>query len=401
MCVMQFDLFGNAVGTSKAPIELGDLFEAYFACRRNKRNTVNALAFEVEYETNLVKLCDEINSGAYRPGKSIAFVVDKPVVREIFAADFRDRVVHHLIIHKLNSLFEKQFIYDSYACRANKGTHLGIRRVNRFIAQCSQNYHSDCYVLKLDIKGFFMHINKDILFDKLTAFVNQHYTQADKDALVDLCEKVIFNDPTQNCIIKGDRRDWAALPADKSLFHSPHHCGLSIGNLTSQVLANFYMNGFDHFVKHNLGVRFYGRYVDDFVIVHHDREYLRSIVSVLSSFLSSTLKLTLHPHKVYLQHYTKGVKYLGVVIKPHRIYIANRTKGNFYEAIHNQNLVARDHKPNREERRAFLSSMNSYLGMMKHYRTYRLRKRMITRNLSGWWWNHVHMCGGYTKSAEK
>lgn len=102
----------------------------------------------------------EINNGTYTPGKSIAFVVEKPVKREIFAADFRDRIVHHLIINKLNPLFEKQFIYDSYACRVNKGTHFGINRVTRFIRQCSQNYQLPCYILKLDVEGFFMHIEK-------------------------------------------------------------------------------------------------------------------------------------------------------------------------------------------------------------------------------------------------
>ena len=123
----------------KPKIELSELFEAYFDCRSNKRNTANATAFEVDYENNLIQLCEEINNGTYQPGKSIAFIVDKPVKREIFAADFRDRAAHHLIINKLNPLFERQFIYDSYACRIGKGTHLGIHRVNHFIRQCSQN----------------------------------------------------------------------------------------------------------------------------------------------------------------------------------------------------------------------------------------------------------------------
>ena len=117
----------------KACIGLDDLFEAYADCRTNKRNTMNALSFELDYESELVALCDEINKGTYRPGRSIAFVVNKPVTREIFAADFRDRVVHHLIINKLNPVFEKEFIYDSYACRKGRGTHFGIQRLDRFI----------------------------------------------------------------------------------------------------------------------------------------------------------------------------------------------------------------------------------------------------------------------------
>lgn len=366
--MQQFSLFDTLPkGISK--IDLSELFEAYFNCRSNKRNTANA----------------------------IAFVVDKPVIREIFAADFRDRIVHHLIFNKLNPLFEKTFIHDSYACRIGKGTHLGIQRIDKFIRQCSENYTQDCYILKLDIKGFFMHINKNILFEKLSTFINQHYLQTDKELLLALCHKIIFNDPTKNCIIKGKRSNWDDLPTDKSLFHSAHECGLPIGNLTSQVFANFYMNSFDHFVKHDLSIRYYGRYVDDFIIIHQDLSYLKSLIPVLSNFLLSTLQLPLHPKKIYLQHYTKGVQFLGTVIKPNRIYIANRTKGNFYTATEKQNIVARDHKPTKEEQSTFLSSMNSYLGIMKHYKTYKLRKGMLFKNLSGWWWNYVYLSGGIAK----
>ena len=168
--MQQLDLFDSDQGSEPA-IELAELFEAYFKCRSNKRNTVNALAFEVDYEANLLQLHEEINSGSYQPGRSIAFVINKPVKREIFAADFRDRVVHHLVIHKLNPLFEKLFIHDSYACRKGKGTQFGIQRVARFIRQCSLNYTQDCYVLKLDIQGFFMHINKAILFGELESLI--------------------------------------------------------------------------------------------------------------------------------------------------------------------------------------------------------------------------------------
>jgi retron-type reverse transcriptase len=382
-------------------IELVEIFEAYFNCRQNKRNTTNAIAFEVDYESNLVKLHEEINNRTYQPGRSIAFIVDKPVQREIFAADFRDRVVHHLIFNKLNPLFEKTFIYDSYACRIGKGTHLGIQRVNRFIRQCSQNYSTDCYILKLDIQGFFMHINKNILFEKLQAFIHQKYLQPDKELVLELCQKVIYNDPTHNCTIKGKRGNWDGLPADKSLFHSPLNCGLPIGNLTSQVFANFYMNIFDHFVKHDLGIRYYSRYVDDFVLVHQDKDYLKSLIPILSNFLLSTLQLTLHPKKIYLQHYTKGVKFLGAIIKPNCIYIANRTKGNFYEAIEKQNEIARNRKPTKDEQGKFISSMNSYLGIMKHYNTYKLRKVILFKNLAPWWWNWTYLSGGMAKFALK
>jgi len=392
---MQLSLFSEENITAFIPVE--ELFHAYINCRRHKRNTVNAIAFEVDYETNLVTLCEEINNGTYQPGRSITFIVNRPVKREIFAADFRDRVVHHLIIGKLNPFFEKEFIHDSYACRNGKGTHFGIRRLNRFIRQCSRNYTKDCYVLKLDLKGFFMRIDKSILFKKLKAFINEKYKEQDKNIVIELCRKVIFYDPTRKCIIKGSRKNWEGLPSDKSLFHAPQNCGLPIGNLTSQVFANFYMNGFDHFIKHDLCVKYYGRYVDDFVLVHSDKKYLKSLIPKIKSFLGLKLGLVLHPNKIYLQHYTKGVKYLGAVIKPGRTYIANRTKSNFYEAIERLNLRARDHKPTKGDREKFLSSMNSYLGIMKHYRTYRLRRDIIIKNLSGWWWKSAYLSGGISK----
>lgn len=378
-----------------------ELFEAYYSCRKKKRNTHNALRFELNYEHNLIELAAEIRQGIYQPASSIAFIVNKPVKREIFAADFRDRVVHHWLIGKLNFLFEQVFIYDSYACRLSKGTHLGIKRVNGFIRQCSCGYTKDCYILKLDIKGFFMHISKNVLYDKLSEFIEKYYRAPDKKLVMEVCRRIIFNNPVQNVTIKGRKSNWNGLPRDKSLFCAEENCGLPIGNLTSQVFANFYMNEFDHFIKDNLGVSYYGRYVDDFVIVHNDKSFLTSLIPVIACFLEQHLHLTLHPRKIYLQHYTKGVCFLGAVIKPYRIYISNRTKGNFYEAIEKYNRIVRMSKPTREECASFLSCMNSYLGIMKHYRTYKLRKKMLFKHLSAWWWNYVFLRGGYAKFVSK
>jgi len=368
-----------------APISLAELFDAYESCRRHKRKTQNAMAFELDYEQNLVDLCDEINSGSYLPGNSIAFIVDKPVKREIFAADFRDRVVHHLIINKLNGLFEKEFITDSYSCRKGKGTHKGIKRLDRFIRQCSRNYIRDCWILKIDIKGFFMSIDRKRLYHKLEEFISANYHLPDRPILLELCHKVVYYDPASNCIIKGRRANWNGLPDDKSLFYSRSGCGLPIGNLTSQVFANFYLNSFDHFMKHHLRLQYYGRYVDDVVVVHQDHAFLSSLIPIIRVYLKRELGLTLHPHKIFLEHFSQGIKYLGVVMKPRRIYVANRTKGNFYSALLKYNHIAQRHKPYHAERAAFQSSINSYLGLMKHYHTYNLRRIMLCKNLSPWW----------------
>lgn len=226
-----------------------------------------------------------------------------------------------------------------------------------------------------------MHINRDLLFVWLQQFIWEKYEAAYKELVPELCSKIIFNDPAKNCIIKGSKEDWNGLLDNKSLFHSPPGCGLPISNLSSQVFANFYMNRFDHFIKEELGIRYYGRYVDDFLIVHPDNEYLKSLVHELAKYLQGSLGLTLHPKKIYLQHYSKGVQFLGTIIKPNRIYIARRTKGNFYAAIQKQNEAVKNAVPDKETKSIFLSSMNSYLDIMKHYQTYKFRKRMLFKNL--------------------
>lgn len=382
-------------------IPLVDLFNAYYSCRKNKRNTINALAFELNLEEELIQLKEELESGTYAISSSIAFVVDKPVKREIFAATFRDRVVHHLLIQKMNAVFEKHFIYDSYACRKAKGTHFGIGRVDGFIRKCSKNYTQDCYVLKLDIKGFFMHINKTILFTKIETLFAEKYNGADKEMYLNLCKTILFNEPVNNAIIKGRLSDWDALPKDKSLFSAKRGYGLPIGNLTSQVFANVYMSALDHFIKHNLGVKYYGRYVDDFVLVHTNKGYLKSLIPIISKFLKTELHLKLHPKKMYLQHCSKGVSYIGGFIKPNRIYISKRTKGNFQEAIQKQNkLIENTINPTNAEKKLFLSSMNSYLGILGHYKSYKLRKLYVSERQSKNWLAYFSVNNSFTKFNE-
>jgi retron-type reverse transcriptase len=200
---------------------LVDLFQAYYDARKNKRNTVNALNFERHLESSLFALYDEIIEGRYEPKPSICFIVDRPVKREIFAADFCDRIIHHLIYNYISPIFEKSFINDSYSCRKNKGTHYGIKRMDHFIRSCSQNYTQDC--------------------------------------------------------------------------------GLPIGNLTSQLFGNICLNEFDHFVKKDLHIRYYGRYVDDFILIHQEKEYLKSLIVPIREFLDHNLQLKLHPDKSSLR----------------------------------------------------------------------------------------------------
>ena len=146
---------------------LYDLFQAYYDARKNKRFTTNALSFEIDYESKLFLLYKELINETYKIGQSICFISFKPVKREIFAADFRDRIVHHLVYNYISPIFEKLFLNDIYSCRVGKGTSYGIKRVNHFIRSCSLNYKKDCYILKLDINGYFMSIDKHILYKKV------------------------------------------------------------------------------------------------------------------------------------------------------------------------------------------------------------------------------------------
>ncbi|MCF8457836.1 MAG: reverse transcriptase/maturase family protein [Bacteroidales bacterium] len=380
-----------------------DLFKAYYDCRKNKRNSKKALEFEIGFESKLLELYEEIIAGNYAPKPGYCFIVKKPVKREVFAPDFRDRIVHHLLFYYLSPVFEKTFINDSYSCRKGKGTHYGIKRIDHFIRSCSDNYRRDCYILKLDVQGYFMGIDRKFFFDKIKTQLDMcsesfHF---DVNLVLHLLNKVIFNDATKNCIIKGHRKDWQGLPAAKSLFNQPSGKGLPIGNLTSQLFGNIYLNEFDHFVKKDLGIRYYGRYVDDFILIHPNKKYLSSLIPPISDYLNNNLKLTLHPHKVYLQHFAKGVKYLGAVIKPNRMYVANRTLSNFYTSISKHNFIARQHKPDKREKMEFRCCMNSYLGLLKHYKTYEMRKRIIIEKLSGWWWNYILFKNGYSKGLIK
>jgi len=375
------------------PVSLGDcgtfsleeVFEAYYSCRRSKRTKASALAFEVDFETNLIELWRELNSGAWKPGPSVVFIVEQPVKREIFAAGFRDRVVHHVLIKRLNPYFEKSFIHDSYSCRVGKGTHFGIERATRFIRQCSANYTRDAWVLKLDIRGFFMHISRPLLMELLEDFLALRYPHPDREALLALCRVLVLNDPIAGCVRKSPPKLWDDLPSDKSLFGVPPTCGLPIGNLTSQVFANFYLDGLDHFCKHDLGLRYYGRYVDDLVIVHESREFLAALVPQIRDWLSRERLLDLHPKKIRLQHYAKGLPFLGVYILPGRVYPGSRVRANFAAAIDRHNAVVADRPPTRDEVYAFRSSINSYLGILGHSDSWRFRVGTLRNRLSPWW----------------
>ncbi|MFH1505203.1 MAG: RNA-directed DNA polymerase, partial [Candidatus Omnitrophota bacterium] len=420
-----------------------DLFQAYYRARRNKRNTINQLKFELNFEHEIFKLYNEIENRSYRPLPETAFIINKPVQREIFAANFRDRVIHHLLFQYISPIIEKYLIYDCYSCRKGKGTSAGIKRAAKFLRACSQNYKKDCWIMQMDISGYFMGINRELLYHKVNGILQREYQKRalsadcatisalslpgltgqsrgidfkdfldsplsrrmtkkavvaqsagkgisfDKDIVDFLLKKTIFRNPADNCKVKGPGSGWTGLPANKSLFYTSPGCGLPIGNLTSQLFGNVFLNDFDHWMKKIMDFGYYGRYVDDFFIMHPDKGYLLGALPKIADYLKMNEKLTLHPNKTKIKHYKTGFLFLGAVIKPYRNYIGNRTKGNFYQAVKKQNRIINNCVPTDEEKKRFISSMNSYLGIMKHYKTYKIRKCMLENRLSPEWWNSV------------
>lgn len=341
----------------KEDFPLEEVFHAYYEARRHKRNTASQLAFELNLEENLVALWRELNSRTYTVGTSICFMIKDTVAREVFAADFRDRVVHHLLYGRLSPFFERRFICDSYSCRKGKGTLYGINRLAHHIRSCSCNYTEECYILKLDVRGYFMHIDRRLLSNMITAALPADFPR--RDAVMWLSRLIIDCEPVVNCRIKGSLSQWRELPADKSLFHSSPDCGIPIGNLTSQLFSNIYMNVFDQWIKRDCGMRHYGRYVDDFYIVHRDKSVLLALIPKIRDFLRCNLGLELHSRKVYLQNVCKGVRFLGSVVYPYHIVPSK----SLLKKIRNRySLIERGFYSPVPMR----SIINSYFGFLRH-----------------------------------
>ena len=289
----------------------------------------------------------------------MCFIVFSPVKREVFAAAFRDRVVHHLLYNYLLPFYEPRFIFDSYSCRVGKGTLFGVERLEHHIRSVSNNYTRECWVLKMDIKGYFMSIPRLDLYNRIVAFVTPLLSNDDWrwPVMNYLLEKVLLNDPTKACYRKGNISDWSGLSADKSLFTVPEGCGLPIGNLTSQLFSNIYLDSFDQFVKRVLKVKHYGRYVDDFYIVGGNRAQLLSYIEPVRDFLNRELHLSLHPKKIYLQRQEKGAPFLGYVLKNGKRYLSERGRKIMYQ---NLNTTLTRH-PNPYRIQAMVQSYTGYL----------------------------------------
>lgn len=357
-----------------------DLFVAYHIAIKHKSKKPYVIEFSKHLEANIRELTDELYERRYVPRPSTCFIVNHPKKREVFAADFRDRIVHHYIFMKTHILFERTFIADSYSCIEGRGTHYGIERLRYHIESCSANYTKPCYVLKMDLKGYFMHIDR-LLLAHIVDKTLDHMAIRPSDGAglmweekIDigfmkyLCREVIMSDPTEGCIIHGDRSDWDGLPDSKCMFLVPKGYGLPIGNLTSQLFSNVFLDQLDQFVKRTLRCKHYGRYVDDFFIVSTDRHELHRWAKEIEKYLSDELHISINKGKTQVCDARHGVEFLGAYIKPWRIYISNQSLRRMHRQI--PSLV----KKTPEQQ---MQSVNSFLGILGHYNSYRERKKLV------------------------
>jgi retron-type reverse transcriptase len=218
------------------------IYQAYKDSLKNKKNTANALRFEMHKEKNLLQLLEDLKSRQYEISRHICFVVTEPSPREIFAGDFRDRVVHHLLCNEIQKLFEIDFIESSYANRKGKGTHKAVKELRFYMVRGGRN-RQKLYFLKMDVKGFFRNIDKDILWRIVEGKINESGREDGwKEEMLWLAKMIIYHDPTLNYVFKGRLETKSLIKKEKSLLFGDKSKGLPIGNLTSQFFANIFIS---------------------------------------------------------------------------------------------------------------------------------------------------------------
>jgi len=319
----------------------------------------------------------ELRERRYQPSTSICFYTEKPKRREVFAAAFRDRIVHHLVYAALAPVWERVFIHHSYACRPNKGTHAAAATLQKFLRQITANGTLPAYYLKLDLHNFFMSIDRRLLFDMLAARCND-------EALLWLLRVLVFHDPTQDYVLHDRDNLRHGLPPHKSLFHAPPFCGLPIGNLTSQFFANVYLNALDQFLKHELKCRYYMRYVDDVLLLAHEVERLREWASRISDFTGARLRVQLNPRATRFGLVAGGVDFAGFIVRPQYTLVRRRVVGNLKAKLRKARAQlcrsAGEHaivwRFDEETLQKCLATVNSYLGHFKHAQARRCEARL-------------------------
>lgn len=311
-------------------ISVENLLEAWREFLRGKRGKRDVQEFQLRLMDNILALHADLASGAYRHGGYSAFKINDPKPRDIHKATVRDRFLHHAICRVLYPFFDRTFIADSFSCRVRKGTHAALNRFRSFACRASANNTRTCWVLKCDIQKFFANIDHDILLEILASYM------------------------PDNNILRLLREVIGSFSAGRE------GVGLPLGNLTSQLFVNIYMNEFDQFVKHALGAKYYIRYADDFVIISPDHAWLKSQIQKIKNFLERRLRLRLHPQKVFMKALASGVDFLGWIHFPDHRVLRTATK---------KRMIKRVNRFRSGE------SLNSYLGLLSHGNANKLRRR--------------------------
>lgn len=310
-------------------ISIENLLLSWREFLKGKRKRKDVAEFSLNFFDNIIQLHQELKSRTYKHGGYQAFRINDPKPRDIHKANVRDRLIHHAIYRILYSYFDKKFIFDSYSCRLEKGTHKAINRSRFYYRKVGRNNTKTCWILKCDIKKFFANIDHQTLKDVLAKHIK------DKNVLW-LLVQIIDSFNTR------ERRG----------------VGLPLGNLTSQLFVNIYMNEFDQFVKRNLKIEYYIRYADDFIILCTDKSYLKNIIPIISRFLEENLKLILHPDKIFIKTLFSGVDFLGYITLPYYRVLRTKTKKRMFKRINDKNI-------------------QSYLGVLSHCNGYKLKNKLI------------------------
>ena len=357
-------------------VTIDEVYDAYYDCCKHKGSTPGCIEYQMNYIANNYQLYIDLNSMKYEISKSKAFCVTRPKLREVFCADFRDRIIHHLLSIKFTDILEGEMTDKAYACRAGKGTDYGIADVKKQIKRVSDNYTKEAWVLKCDLQGFFMSINRSLLYRLLEKVIREKYHGSDIEWWLWLWKKVVLHDPTRNCVRVGDLSLWDKLPANKSLFTCGEGIGLPIGNPPSHILANLLLSQFDKLMIDRVGEDGgYGRYVDDFVVISRYKKLLLNILQEARNYLLEELGLTLHPRKVSLQRASSGVRFTGELIRPGRILPNIRTIEHLYDVIDRFGI---EYDPKIEVLQRYVRRINSLMGVLVHYDTYNIRRKAWT-----------------------
>lgn len=331
-----------------------NLFRAWDVFKSEKLKKPDVQLFERNLEENIFQLHRELKNKTYEHGPYKGFYITDPKQRHIHKALVRDRVLHHAIFSVINPIFEPTFISTSYSCRIGYGTHRGVEKLAIMMRSVSRNGTRSCFILKCDIKKFFDSVDHAVLLGILKKRIKDQ-------SAVWLLERIIASFGRN----KRERERETKMPGQE--------CGIPIGNLTSQLFANIYMNEFDQFVKHTLGIKNYVRYTDDFVIVTDNKPVIADLLPRISEFLQIRLKLTLHPKKIKLYAAHQGVDFLGYVGFPKYRLLRTKTKRRMIKKLEKRAERLRLGKGNSN---SFKQSLQSYLGVLSHADAYDLGEEL-------------------------